>query len=139
MKLTTHAKVGLVLVLTAIILSFGIFRITTYKSVSPCFNTPACQETTTGNLRVVRYGFPSVYRQTANFKPDISTSFANASVEQQGLSWLYIATNIVFWFALLNGVYKLFQKVAGNKAMNTVNTAALHSPVVAPLPPEVKK
>ncbi len=122
--MTSRTKIGLIIAIIAIVLSLGAFRAHSYKSVAPCFNTPACQSPYTGTLKIRSYGFPIVYRQTATYKPDASNTFANSSVEQQGFSWVYVVANAIFWFALLEGVYRLWLKVAQKNASGTVEDAA---------------
>lgn len=115
MRMTNGVRAGFVIALVSLALGVGIFRVDTYKSVAPCFNMPACNSAMSGQLKVTRNGFPTVYRQTASYTPTASSAFANASVEQQALSWLYILTNAIFWFAVLSSGYSVVQKLIGNK------------------------
>jgi len=124
MKMTSRTKIGFGIAAIAVVLSLGAFRAHSYKSVAPCFNTPACQSPYIGTLKIRSYGFPTVYRQTATYKPDASNAFANSSVEQQGFSWVYVIANAIFWFALLEGVYRLWLKVAKKGAPGTAAGAA---------------
>lgn len=103
----------LVVIIVAIGLGTGAMYSKSLSGVPSCMKAPDCRQNNPGTLSTKKYGYPLAYKEVATFEPMDKTNFATASVEVEGISWINIAMNAVFWYALITlgvNIYKSHRK-----------------------------
>lgn len=107
-------KIWLVLLLAASLLSLLFGTSYTRSNVPVCVDTPDCRyDGPRGELTITRNGFPAVYHELVTFQPANNkeqgpnyAGYAIASKNRQDLNYLNILFNIIFWYALLDLLYR---------------------------------
>ena len=111
MRMKKRFNRWVVISVLAVILSASIIRWHSVSSVPACVESPGCtyiDKQPTGTLTHHYYGYPLAYRSTVTFDPVNNDAkspnyagYASASSELEGFSYVNLAMNFVFWFALL--------------------------------------
>jgi len=110
---------SLLLIISAALLSVLTYSTQTIRNVPFCIHAAGCNAgmEPKGAITDRQYGFPVSYKRTSTFVPIHYSQndpkypgFAESTAEQQPLSVINIMINILFWSALLFGLWRLFAK-----------------------------
>ena len=101
----------IIIMLAAAFLSVGIIRWNYVSNVPPCISSPGCNSSEIGKLTFRRQGYPLIYREVVTFEPnsDSPIKYAISTAEPEGFSTVHIIINIIFWYAVLDLVIRLYK------------------------------
>lgn len=123
----------------SLVLSLGIVRWHGAANVPFCIYTAGCRGDETiggkkiiGDVKVTDYGYPLAYRHVEQFKyanppnpnQDNETGYTHTQLASPSFSVPSIIINVVFWFALLHFLSKLFRKGARKTVKETAPDTA---------------
>ena len=107
-----RAVIGrLALVTVAIALSLAVFTRDGVRNVSPCDMVPGCVSApdshVAGTFITMRNGFPVAYRETQIFQPTKGATYKEARLSQEGVKISAIILDVIFWYALLELLFRI--------------------------------
>lgn len=111
--------ISLLLIISAALLSLVSYSTQAISNVPFCIHAAGCHAGTEpkGAITDRQYGFPASYKRTSTFVPIHNNQsdpkypgFAESTAEQQPFSIVSVIVNIIFWSALLFGLWRVLPR-----------------------------